>query len=121
MNSQYMKELLIVFDIGRGSIGLGRNFTHSFSMNVDSALGDERVRRYALDIPLQGIEGNGIADSGGPLLPERALEMDDVNNECGVHASDLVPHRRDDFEGIIQGRVPGVIEADNLGGLRLKE
>jgi hypothetical protein len=106
-----------VFDIG-----LGRNVNNSFAMNVDFALGDKRVRRSALDIPLQGIEGDVIVDSGGPLLLERASKIDDDDNDCGVHASDLVAHRREDNVGIHQGRGTGEVEPYNdLGGLQLKE
>lgn len=74
------------------------DFNNSFELNVDSTMGAECVRwSGSFDAPWHDVGGGAmIVDCGG--VPYGSLEVDDDDNERGVHARNLVAHSH---EGLI--------------------
>jgi hypothetical protein len=93
-------------------------------VKIDSIVSARRVGRAGLfDIPWQSSEGSAItACEGSSFLPNWALEVYDDDNECGIHARNLVPHGHEDFVHIHPRRISSKTDVcDDLAELKFGE
>jgi hypothetical protein len=104
------------FDI---SVGHGI-FAGYINDGIGSNMSAVRVGRAgSFNIPWRGSEGSAIADCGRSPLPNWALEIHDDDNECGIHARNLVTHGHEDLINIHPRRISSKVDVCNdLGELK---
>ena len=120
-------ELSAITNIFGGELsqsGFRVSVNHGFNANVHSALSTKCVG-WSGSFRTPGPFHHAIVSSEwrlrGCVFPDGAVEIHDDDNQCGVHANDLVAHDANDLQHIIPGRVAGNVEVyDNLAELKCR-
>jgi hypothetical protein len=100
------------------------NIYDSVEVATDSRMGARRVCvARSFDIPWQGSEGSVIADCETFLLiPNWRLKIYHDDNECWIHARNLITHGYEDFVNILPGRISSKFhECNDLGELKSRK